>query len=76
MPYNNTSVAYDDEPVYYCRSCHSLKIIQDSTLAGPDWDGSYCACCNSSDVGQCSIEEWLAEEDRRKKKRLEIEWRR
>lgn len=67
---------YDDEPVYYCRSCHSLNIKIDEILANDDWDGSYCAKCHSADIGTCSIDEWIAEEERRKKKREEIEWRR
>lgn len=60
--------------VYYCRSCHSLAIIVDETLAVEGWDGSYCAKCHSTDIAACSMDEWLAEEERRKKKREEIEW--
>lgn len=66
---------YDDEPVFYCRSCHSLKIIVDDSLASDDWDGSYCADCHSADICECTIEQWLAEEERRRKKREELEWR-
>lgn len=65
---------YDEEPVYYCKSCHSLNIKINEFLADDEWDGAYCANCNSCDIGQCSIEEWVAEEERRKKKRMEIEW--
>lgn len=65
---------YDDEPVYYCKNCHSLKIKTNEFLADDDWDGAYCANCNSCDIGTCSIEEWLEEEERRRKKRMEIEW--
>ena len=64
----------EDDLVYYCRSCHSLLILQDETLAIAGWDGSYCGRCHSTDVAQCSIDEWLAEEERRRKKREEIEW--
>lgn len=64
----------DDNLVYYCRSCHSLKIMVDEMLADDGWDGSYCAVCRSTDIGICDIDEWLAEEERRKKKREEIEW--
>lgn len=63
-----------DEMVYYCRSCHSLKILVDEDLASDSWDGSYCAKCHSTDIAQCTIGEWLAEEDRRAAKRREIEW--
>lgn len=66
---------YDEEPVYYCRSCHSLKILVDETLANDDWDGSYCAVCHSADIDTCTIDEWLEEEEKRRKKREELEWR-
>lgn len=66
---------YDDEPVYYCRSCHSLKIVTDDTLADDDWDGSYCAECHSCDIDVCSIEEWLEEDERRKEMKREAEWK-
>jgi len=64
----------EDNLVYYCRSCHSLCILVDEIFAGEDWDGSYCGKCHSTDIGQCTMEEWLAEEERRRKKREEIEW--
>lgn len=64
-----------DEPVFYCKSCHSLAIINEESLADEDWDGSYCAVCNSTDIGVCKIGDWLAEEERRAKKRKELEWR-
>ena len=65
---------YEDEPVFYCRSCHSLHILVDPSLANDDWDGSYCAVCHSADIGECMMDEWMEEEERRKKKRREIEW--
>lgn len=65
---------YDDEPVYYCRSCHSLNIKIDEVLADGFWDGSYCANCNSCDIGTCSMDEWLEEEERRKESRRKVEW--
>lgn len=64
----------DNDLVYYCKSCHSLCIIQDDVLASEDWDGSYCKDCMSTDLGICTMDEWLEEEERRKQKRLEIEW--
>ena len=64
----------DDNLVYYCRSCHSLCILVDDNLAGEGWDGSYCGKCHSTDIGVCDINDWLAEEERRRKKREEIEW--
>lgn len=60
--------------VYYCRSCHSLCIVVDESLSFEGWDGSYCGKCHSTDVGVCTMEEWLAEEERRRKRREELEW--
>lgn len=42
---------YNSEPVFYCRSCLSLRI------RGVD-DCEYCDVCSSTDIGQCSIKEW------------------
>lgn len=63
-----------NEPVHYCRSCHSLCIVVDETLADADWDGSYCGKCYSARVSVCKFGDWLAEEERREAKRREIEW--
>ena len=63
-----------NEPVYYCRSCHSLCVLTDESMASEDWDGSYCGNCYSTNIGQCTMGEWLDEEDRRAAKRREIEW--
>lgn len=63
-----------EEKVYYCRSCHSLMIIADDTLADDYWDGTYCGKCGCTDIGVTTIGEWLAEEQRWKDKRREIEW--
>ena len=65
----------NEDFVYYCRSCHSICVIMDETLAGGGWDGSYCGKCHSTDIGVCLFEEWEAEEERRRKKREEIEWK-
>lgn len=62
------------EPVYYCKECHSLCILMDEKMADDDWDGSYCGICHSTDIGVCSIGDWMKEEERRMKKRKEIEW--
>ena len=66
----------DDELVFYCRSCHSLCVVVDESLASDAWDGSYCGKCHSTDIGQCTIDEWVAEEERRERRRKEIEWNR
>ena len=72
---NNSAVQeIDDDLVYYCRSCHSLKIMIDEDLADELWDGSYCGDCQSTDIGTCTMEEWLAVEEEWRKKREEIEW--
>lgn len=44
---------YDDEPVYYCKHCLSLNIM-DAGLP----DLLYCDDCGSSEVLSTSIEEW------------------
>lgn len=62
------------EEVYYCKSCHSLYIIGDETIANEDWDGSYCGKCNSTDIATCAFGVWMEEEERRAKVRAEIEW--
>ena len=73
---NNISLTVEDyqEPVFYCRSCHSLCVVVDETLVSDTWDGSYCGKCYSTDIGVCTMGEWLEEEERRKRKRKEIEW--
>lgn len=44
--------SYNDVPVYYCKSCKSLKIrIADSF--------DYCDDCGSTEIGSCHINEWL-----------------
>lgn len=42
-------------------------ILVDDGLASDGWDGSYCGKCGATDIGECSIEEWLKEEEIRKK---------
>lgn len=64
-----------DELVYYCRSCHSLLVLVDETLADEHWDGSYCGKCHSADIGVCTIWEWLHEEERRKKVQESVQWK-
>lgn len=51
---NNSKQEYNEEPVFYCKNCLSLKIktIQvDSNL-------DYCDECGSTDIAQTNIEEW------------------
>lgn len=72
--YTHEHTEYDDEPVHYCKSCHSLCILVDDALSDEDWDGAYCADCHSTDIGTCSIDEWLVEEKRRKAIEEAREW--
>ena len=44
---------YNDEPVFYCKHCLSLK-IRDAGLP----DLLYCDDCGSSDILSVGIEEW------------------
>lgn len=41
---------YNEEPVFYCKSCLSLKIINN--------DIDYCDTCGSTDTSKVSIEQW------------------
>ena len=63
------------ETVFFCQNCHSLHILVDETMADKDWDGSYCGKCFSTNIGECTMAEWLAEEERRKQAKREREWR-
>ena len=52
----DNSKDYNDEPVFYCKSCLSLKI---KTVAlGLDLD--YCDECGCTDIEEANIEEWQA----------------
>ena len=51
---NNSKQEYNEEPVFYCKNCLSLKVktVQvDSNL-------DYCDECGSTDIAQTTIEEW------------------
>ena len=45
---------YNDEPVFYCKDCLSLKIK--TVVEGLDLD--YCDECGGTDIEQTHIEEW------------------
>lgn len=51
---SNTSVDYNAEPVFYCRHCLSLKIMNETHL--PDLE--YCGNCGSTCIDTTSISEW------------------
>lgn len=43
---------YNSEPVWYCKDCLSLKIINLTE------DQCFCDTCGNMDVDQTTIEEW------------------
>ena len=45
---------YNDEPVFYCKSCLSLAVK--TVASGLDLD--YCDECGSTDIEQAHIEDW------------------
>lgn len=64
----------NEDSVYYCLDCHSLCVMVDENLASEMWDGTYCGKCHSTNIGVCTMEEWLRVEEKRKQRRKEIEW--
>lgn len=46
-----TTKEYNDEPVYYCKQCLSLKI---KVVGGFD----FCDECGDTDIATAHIEEW------------------
>lgn len=50
---------YNKEPVLYCNTCLSLKVI--STADGTD----FCDLCGSTDIVSSSIEEWQKRYEKR-----------
>lgn len=50
------SEEYNEEPVFYCKSCLSLKIK--TVLVGSSLD--YCDECGSTNIEQINIKEWEA----------------
>lgn len=50
----NSSSEYNDEPVFYCKECMSLRI--QSVASGLDLD--YCDECGSTDIEQSHINDW------------------
>lgn len=49
------SINYNDEPVYYCSNCLSLKIK--TVKYGMDLD--YCDECGATDITQTHIHRWV-----------------
>lgn len=51
---NQNKDDYNNEPILYCKRCLSLKIRNIPTIDNSD----YCDNCSSTEIGECSIEEW------------------
>lgn len=51
---NTTKTNYNDEPVFYCKSCLALRIK--TVVVGSNLD--FCDECGSTDIAQTHIEEW------------------
>lgn len=47
-------INYNDEPVFYCKTCLSLRV----KTVDIDSNLDYCDKCGSTDIGQAHIEEW------------------
>ena len=45
---------YNQEPVFFCKNCLSLKI---RNVVGIE-DSDYCDECGSTEIEQASIEDW------------------
>ena len=46
---------YNEEPVYYCKSCLSLAI---QVIGNPEDDYSVCNHCNRTDIEKTDIFTW------------------
>lgn len=44
-------INYNDEPIYYCKNCLSICIINGKFM-------DYCADCGSTNISQTSMEEY------------------
>lgn len=51
---NSSTNQYNSIPVLYCKQCLSLRIRNIPIVE----DSDYCDECSSTDIGECSIEEW------------------
>lgn len=49
-----TKEEYNKEKVYYCQRCLSLRVVDVPSME----DSDYCEECGSTNIEQCSIEEW------------------
>lgn len=51
---NYSKEQYNEEPVFYCKECLSLKIR--TIVEGSDLD--FCDNCGATNIAKTSIEEW------------------
>lgn len=51
---NSAREQYNDEPVFYCKDCLSLKIR--TVAEGSDLD--FCDECGATNIGTAHIEDW------------------
>lgn len=50
----DNKIDYNEEPVFYCEKCLSLKIRNVPHME----DSDYCDECGSTSINKCSIEDW------------------
>ena len=50
-----TKEEYNHVPIFYCKSCLGLKVINEG-----DGLGSYCKDCGSVSIGRTDIDVWRA----------------
>lgn len=58
MDNNKETIDYNSEPVFYCKHCMSLHIIDSGFM-------DYCANCGSTDIETASLEEYDVEHKKR-----------
>ena len=46
--------AFNNEPVFYCKHCLSLRVMTVPGMEGLD----YCDDCGATDIGQTDIKTW------------------
>ena len=54
MQNTNQKQQYNDEPVFYCKQCLSLKIRNVPNME----DSDYCDDCGSTDIASMHVSEW------------------
>ena len=49
---NETTIKYDNEPIFYCEACLSLKILT------TDDEIDFCDLCGSININTALIKDW------------------